>query len=65
MIIITNIKSFLQKTFLQEFSQQLKLLVFENKRTFMKKAVLYATTLMHCKARHVLHDLFSTNKRNG
>ena len=40
--------------------------VFENKFTFMKKAVLQHTTaLMHCKPRQVLHDLFSTNQRNG
>ena len=31
----------------------------------MKKAVLHTTTLMHCKARKVLRDLFSTNQRNG
>ena len=31
----------------------------------MKKAVLHTTTLMHCKARQVLHDLFGTNQRNG
>ena len=28
----------------------------------MKKAVLHTTTLRHCKARQVLHDLFSTNQ---
>ena len=39
--------------------------VFENKRTFMKKAVLRTTTLMHRKPRRVLHDLFSTNQENG
>ena len=32
-----------------------------NKRSFMKKTVLYTITLMHCKARQVLRDLFSTN----
>ena len=31
----------------------------------MKKAVLLTTTLTHCKARDILHDLFSTNERNG
>ena len=31
----------------------------------MKKAVLHTTTLMHCKARQVLRDLFSTNQGNG
>ena len=41
------------------------LTVFENKRNFMKKAVLHTTTLMRCKARQVLRDLFSTNRGNG
>ena len=41
-----------------------QLTVFENKRTFMKKAVLHTTTLMHCKARKVLRDLFSANQGN-
>ena len=31
----------------------------------MKKAVLSTTALIHCKARHVLGDLFSTNQGNG
>ena len=31
----------------------------------MKKAVLHTTTLMHCKARQLLRDLFSTNQGNG
>ena len=42
----------------------LQLIVFENKRTFMKKAVLHTTTQVHCKARHSLWDLFSTNRGN-
>ena len=29
-----------------------------------KKAVLHETTLMHCKARQGLHNLFSTNQGN-
>ena len=41
-----------------------QLTILENKRTFMKKAVLHITTLMHCKARKVLLDLFSTNQGN-
>ena len=40
-----------------------QLTVFENKRSFMKKTVLHTTTLMHCKARQVLRDLFSTNQK--
>ena len=31
----------------------------------MKKAVVHTTTLMHCKARKDLRDLFSTNQGNG
>ena len=31
----------------------------------MKKAVRHTTTLMQCKARQVLCDLFSTNQGNG
>ena len=30
----------------------------------MKNVVLHTTTLMHCKARQVLRDLFSTNQQN-
>ena len=41
-----------------------QLTVFENKRIFMKNVVLHRTTLMHCKARQVLRDLFSTNPEN-
>ena len=40
-----------------------QLTVFENKRCFMKKTVLHTTTLIHCKARQVLRDLFSTNQK--
>ena len=52
-----NVKNFPGKTCFVGF--QLK--VFENNRTFMekkKKAALHTTTLMHCKARQVLRDLF-------
>ena len=42
-----------------------QLTVFENKSTFMKKTVLHTTTLIHCKTRNLLRDLFSTNKGNG
>ena len=42
-----------------------QLTFFENKRTFMKKAVLHITTLMHYKATKVLRNLFSTNQENG
>ena len=36
---------------------------FKNKLTFMKKAVLHTTTLMHCKARQVLRELFGTTQK--
>ena len=39
--------------------------VLENKRTFMKKVAVHTTALMHCKARQILRDPFSTNQRNG
>ena len=42
-----------------------QLTFFENRCTFMEKAALHTTTLMHCKARKVLHDLFSANQGNG
>ena len=42
-MIIINVKSFLKIHFFAGF----QLPVFENKRTFIKKAVLHATTLMH------------------
>ena len=32
---------------------------------YEKKSVLHTTTLTHCKAKHVFHDLFSTNQGNG
>ena len=31
----------------------------------MKKAVLFTTTLMHCKVKQILRDLFSTNQGSG
>ena len=42
-----------------------QLSAFENKSTFIKKAVLNTSAQMDCKARHVLCDLFSSNRRNG
>ena len=50
-------KKFPGKTFFAGF----QLTVFENKLTFLKKAVLHTTTLMHCKARQVLGNLLMTN----
>ena len=50
-----NNRKFPGKTFLANF---------ENKRTFIKKAVLHTINLMHCKAKQVLSNLFSINKRN-
>ena len=31
----------------------------------MKKAVLFTTTLMHCKAKQILRNLFSINQGSG
>ena len=42
-----------------------QLTVVENKRSFMKKAVLQTTNLMYCKARQVLRDLLSIDQENG
>ena len=36
--------------------------LFKNKLTFMKKAVLHTSTLMHCKAKQVLGDLLVLTK---
>ena len=51
-------QKFSGKIFFVEF--QLKAL--ENNRTFMKKAVLHTTTLMHCKARQLPRDLVVTKQ---
>ena len=40
-----------------------QLTVVENKRSFMRKAVLQTTTLMYCKARQVLRDLLVLTKK--
>ena len=42
-----------------------QLTVCENKRTIVKKAALHPTTLVHFKARQVIHNLFNTNQVNG
>ena len=42
-----------------------QLTVFKNKCTFMKRTCSAQTTLMHCKARQVFHNLFSTNQGNS
>ena len=47
----------------KEIFSRFQLTVFESKRSFTKKAVLYTTTLMHCKARQILCDPFSTNQK--
>ena len=39
--------------------------ILKNNLTFMKKAALHMITLIHCKARQVLCNLFSTNEGNG
>ena len=49
------------KTFLGDLNKK-----FSKINLFMwKKAVLHQNTPMHCKARHVLVDLCSTNQGNG
>ena len=59
-IIIINVKSLLEGHF-----WRISINKFENKLTFVKKNVLHTTTLLHCKARQVLRNLFSTNQGNG
>ena len=46
------------------FFAEFKLTVFENKRTFLKKAMLHAAILMNCKTRQVLRDISRTNQGN-
>ena len=45
----------------KDFFARVQSTVSENKRSYMRKAVLHISTLMHCKARHVLRALFSSN----
>ena len=55
-IIIINIKRFLER-------KRFQLTASETKRFLIKKKTgLYTTTLMHSKARHVLRHLFSSNQ---
>ena len=49
----------------KDIFMRFQLIAFEDKRTFMKKVVLHTATLMHCKARQVLRNLFNTNQGNG
>ena len=56
-IIIVNVKSFLERHF-----SGISISIFKNNLTFIKK--LYCT-LMHYKARQVLLDLFNTNQENS
>ena len=60
MIIISNFKSFMERHFCRISIERFRKYIHFNEN----KAVLHTTTLMHCKARHVLRDLFSTNQRN-
>ena len=55
-----NVKNFLERHFMG-----FQWIFVKDKRTFMKKAVVHTTTLMHCKARQVSHDLFSSDQWNG
>ena len=60
MIIISNFKSSMERHFCRISIKRFRKYIHFNEN----KAVLHTTTLMHCKARHVLRDLFSTNQRN-
>ena len=56
-IIITKVKDFLERQFyIISMNSFRKSIYFCD-----KKAVLHATTLMHCNARQVFRDVFSTN----
>ena len=61
-IAITITIILMSKVFWKDIFSGFQLTVFKNKRSFMKKTVLHTATLMHCRARQVLHDLFSTNQ---
>ena len=54
----------MSKVYWKDIFVGFQLTLFENKFSFMKKPVLHTTTLMHCKARQVFHDLFSTKQGN-
>ena len=49
------------KTFFRDFNKQFSKINL----LLRKKAVLHTITLTHCKTRHFLRDLFSTNQGNG
>ena len=49
------------KTFLRGFNKEF----VKINLLLRKKAVLHTTSLMHCKGRHVLWNLLSTNEGNG
>ena len=55
----------MSKVSLKDIFMGFQLTVVKNKHTFMKKSILHTITLMHCKVRQVLHDLFSTDQGNG
>ena len=50
------------KTFLRDFNKQFVKIDLLLQKI---KAVLHTTSLLHCKARHVLCYLLSTNQGNG
>ena len=54
-------QKFSEETFLSDFNK----LFLKINLLLWKKAVMHTTTLMHCKARQVLRDLFGTNQGNG
>ena len=59
-IIIVNVKNFLERKFCGSSINRFR------KQTYSwKKAVLDTTILIHCKARQFLRDLFSTNQEKS
>ena len=60
-IIIINVTNFLERYFCGISINSLR----KQNYFYEKKTVLHTTSLMHCKARHVLCDPFSTNQGNG
>ena len=61
LIIIINVKKFPGNTFFVGFQLQFS----KTNVLLRKKPVVHTTTLMHCKARQVFYELFSTNQGNG
>ena len=67
-IIIINVKSFLERHFCSSFLERhfcgITITFLKINVLLWQKAVLHVTTLILCKARQVLRDLFNTNQGN-